>query len=189
MQCLTVVQADDALPLRVPDSQPTQVQKPAYIPKGRQMKRYEVFARQAELPSITATNNTLLQVGGVVNTDTTRLAQLAPREKEALAGQFGVPVGVIDRLMQRLAGSSPPAADQLAQEIRTAVIDYKFLQIEWDRYHPAAEGQKTKAAALDALQTGDITKAWELYDGLRRPLAPAIAAPAPPSNLRVIAQP
>jgi hypothetical protein len=178
VQCLASVQADDALPLRGTDAQ---VQKPAYVPQGRQMKRYEAFARQAELPSMTTTNNTVLQVGGVVNTDTTRLAQLSTHEKEALAGQFKVPVGVIDRLAQQLARSSPPAAGQLAQEIRTAVIDYRFLQIEWAGYHPPAEGQETKTAALEALQAGDISKAWELYDALGRP--------PPPTMLRVVDQP
>jgi hypothetical protein len=121
------------------------------------MKRYEAFARQAELPPIRVTNNTVLQIGGAVSTDATRLAQLSTNEMEALAGQFKVPVGVVSRLAQQLARSSPPAAEQLAREIRTAVIDYRFLQIEWERYHPPAEGQKTKAAALEALQAGDLS--------------------------------
>jgi hypothetical protein len=181
VQCVTPVQGDDALPLKGPDTQPTQVQKPAYIPQGRQMKRYEAFARQAELPPITVTSNALVQVGGVVNMDATRLAHLSTNETEALAGQFKVPVGVINRLAQQFARTSPPAVQQLAQEIRTAVIDYRFLQIEWERYHPPAEGQQTKAAALEALQAGDISKAWKLYDALGRP--------PPPANLRVVAQP
>lgn len=138
---------------------------------------------------ITVTNRTVLEVGGVVNTDTTRLAQLSTREKEALAGQFRVPVGVIDKLAQRLAPSLSLDAERVAQELRTAVIDYRFLQIEWERYHPTATGQAAQAAALEALQSGEISKAWELYDGLRRPRAPVIAAPAPPANLRVVAQP
>jgi hypothetical protein len=181
MQCLTSLQADDALQLKGPDAQPTQVQKPAYVPQGRQMKRYEAFARQAELPPITTNNNSVLKVGGVVNMDATRLAQLSDHEKEALAGQFKVPLGVIDKLVQRFASSSLAAANQLAQEIRTAVIDYRFLKIEWEGYHPPAEGQKTKSAALEALQAGDISKAWELYDGLDRP--------QPPANFRVLSQP
>ena len=189
MHCLTSVQADDALSPRQPDTQPTQVQKPAYVPQGRQMARYKAYARQAELPLITATNNAMLEVGGMVKTDTTRLAQLSVGEKEALAGQFGVPVAVIDKLVQRVASRPPPAADQFAQELRTVVVDYRFLQIEWNRYHPPADGQKTKAAALVALQAGEISKAWELYDGLRRPQAPAIAAPAPPANLRIVTSP
>jgi len=188
MQCPTRVLAEDVLPAREPGTQLTEVQKPAYIPQGRQMRRYEVFARQTELPRMVATNHTLLQVGGVVNVDAARLSQLSPQHKKALAEQFRVPVGVIDQLTQQLAHRSARTADQLAREIRTAVIDYRFLQIEWDRYHPPAATQQTKVAALGALQAGDISKAWELYDGLRRPQAPTIAAPAPPTNLRVVAQ-
>jgi hypothetical protein len=189
MQCLSSVQAGDAFPAREPDTQPGQVQKTAYIPQGHQMQRYKAFARQAELPPITITNYSVLEVGGVMNVDAARLAQLSKREKEALAGQFKVPVAVIDKLVQRPPPSSPPALEQFAREIRTAVIDYRFLQIEWERYHPPAQGQKTKTAALEALQSGDISKAWELYDGLSRPQPPSMAAPAPPANLRVVAQP
>jgi hypothetical protein len=181
LRCLSAAQADEALSAGEQAAQPTQVQKPAYLPQGRQMGRYKAFARQAELPTITVTNHAVLQVGGGVNTDATRLAQISKEEREALAGQFKVPVGVIDKLVQRPASSLPPPAGQLAQDIRTAVIDYRFLQIEWERYHPPTAGQATKDAALEALQSGDISKAWELYDGLQRPQAPA--------NLRVVAQP
>jgi hypothetical protein len=153
------------------------------------MERYKAFARQAELPLVTTTNNAMLEVGGMAKTDATRLARLSVGEKESLAGQFGVPVAVIDKLVQRVASSSPLAAEQFAQELRTTVVDYRFLQIEWKRYHPPAEGQKTKAAGLEALQAGDISKAWELYDGLRKPQAPAIGTPAPPVNLRIVTPP
>ena len=95
--------------------------------------------------------------------------------------RFGVPAGVLGKLLERASTSPPPSATQFAQDFRTAVIDYRFLQIEWERYHPPAEGQKTKAVALEALHAGDISKAWELYDALGRP--------PPPANLRVVAQP
>ena len=189
IQCLTLAYAADPLPAQAPDRPPGPAQKPAYVPQGHQMQRYQAFARQAKLPLMTITNQTELEVGETVKSDVTRLAQVSSREKEALAGQFGVPVGVMEVVVQRVASSSPPSAAQLAQELRTAVIDYRFLQIEWDRYHPPAEGQTTRATALAALQAGDISKAWELYDGLHKPQAPAVAPPAPPANLRVIAQP
>jgi hypothetical protein len=189
MPCLTLVQAADALAIKESGSQPTQVQTPAYTPRGRQMERFKAFARQAELPAIAVTNSSLVEVGGTVKIDITRLDQLPAQEKEALAGQFRVPAGVIDKVLERAATNSPSNADQLAQQLRAAVIDYRFLRIEWDRYHPPAEGQNTRTAALAALQAGDINKAWELYDGLRKPQAPAIAAPAPPANLRIITQP
>ena len=189
LQSLTLGRAADVPPAGKPVSPPTQAQKPADPIQGRQMERYKAFVRQAALPLITVTTNVLIEVGGVVKIDVARLAQLSTQEKEALTGQFSVPVGVIDKLVERVASNSPPAADQLAQELRTAVIDYKFLQIEWDRYHPPTEGQQTRSNALAALQAGDLANAWELYDGLARPGAPAITRPALPTNLRVVSEP
>jgi hypothetical protein len=189
LQCLATARAAEFLPVGEPDSQPIQLQKPTDRFQGRQMERYKAFVRQADLPLITVTTNVLIEVGGVVKTDVARLAQLSIQEKEALAGQFSIPVGVIERLVERVASNSPPAADQLAQELRAAVIDYKFLEIEWDRFHPPAEGQQTKSNAVAALQSGDLAKAWELYDGLARPGAPAITRPAPPTNLKVVPEP
>jgi hypothetical protein len=181
IQCLNPALASDALSVKESGAQIAPVQKPAYVPKGRQMERYKAFARQAEMPAILISNKTTIEVGGAVKTDLNRLAQLSDREKEALAGQFGVPVGVIGKVMERAATNASPGAAQVVQNIRTAVIDYRFLEGEWGRYHPSAEGQQLKADALAALKAGDINKAWELYDGLQRP--------APPTNLRVVAHP
>jgi hypothetical protein len=178
---LNPARAADALPVKEPVAQTAPAQKPAYTPKGREMERYKAFARQAEMPAITVTNTTVLEAGGPVRIDLTRLGQLSGSEKEALAGQFEVPSGVIGKLIERATNNPSPGAAQITRDIRTAVIDYRFLQGEWGRYHPPAEGQQLKADALAALQTGDIGKAWELYDGLQRP--------APPANLRVVAEP
>ena len=189
VHCLNSVCAAEALAAKAPDRQPTQVQQPAYVPQGRQMERYQAFVRQAELPLITVTNNTMLGVGGAAKLDLTRLAQLTGEEQETLAGQFGVPVGVIEKVVQRAANGSRSGAGEFVQELRGAVIDYRFLLREWERYNPPAEGQKAKSDALAALQAGDISKAWALYDGLRKPQAPAMGAPAPPGNLRLVPGP
>jgi hypothetical protein len=178
-QCLNLTQAADALPVKEPGAQTAPTQKPAYAPKGSQMERYKAFARQAEMPAITVTDKTTIEVGGGVKIDVRRLAQISSKEKETLAGQFGVPAGVIGKVAERAANNP---AEQFAQDIRTAVVDYRFLLGEWNRYHPPTEGQKIKADALQALQTGDIIKAWELYDGLQRP------APPTRTNLRVVSQ-
>jgi len=163
--------------------------QPPYAPQGYQMERYKAFARQAELPVITATNQTTLEFGGGLEIDITRLAQLPIAQEQATANRFGVPTGVIDNLVQRLAKAPQPTTDQFARELRTAVVDYRFLQREWERYQPPAPGQATKTNALAALQRGELGKAWELYDGLRKPQAPAISSPAPPTNLRVVTGP
>ena len=177
-QCLNPARAAEALPVKQPGSQTTPIQKPAYSPQGYQMERYKAFARQAEMPVITVTNATTLEVGDIVKVDVKRPAQLSSREKEAFASQFGVSAGVIGRLLERASNNPPPSAAQIAQDLRTAVVDYRFLEGEWERYNPPPEGQKLKADALQALQTGDISKAWQLYDGLQKP--------APPGNLRAI---
>jgi hypothetical protein len=180
-QCLPPARAADALPVKEPGTQTTPARKPAYAPKGYQMERYQAFARQAEIPAITVTDTTTLEVGGTVRIDLNRLAQLSNKEQEALGGQIGFPVAVIGKVAERAAGNPPPDAAQFAHDIRTAVVDYRFLHGEWNRYDPPAAGQRIKADALQALQSGDIIKAWELYDGLQRP--------APPGNLRIVAQP
>ena len=180
-QCLSPARAADPLPVQEPGNLATPAQGQPYSPQGYEMKRYQAFARQAEMPAIKVTDKSTLEVGGSAKTDLSRLAQLSTQEKEALAGQFGVPAGVIGKVIERVASHSQPSADQFAKELRTAVVDYRFLQGEWKRYNPPAEGRKIKADALQALQGGDISKAWELYDGLQRP--------APPGNLRIVAQP
>ena len=187
-QCLAPGRAAEVVPFPEAGNQSTPARKPAYTPHGQQMERYQAFARQAELPVIMVAGNTTLEVGGTVRTDLNRLAVLSLQEKEALAGQFGVPAAVIGKVAERAANHPPLNATQFAQDIRAAVIDYRFLQREWERYHPSAAGQKIKEEALAVLQAGDISKAWELYDGLQRPSAPKIARPPAPTGLRVVSQ-
>ena len=186
--CLNPALAADALAAKEPPTQTVPAQPPAYTPKGWQMERYKAFARQAEMPAITVTNKTILEVGATVKTDLNRLAQLSTQDKAALAGQFAVPARVIGKVADRAAKTQPPNAAQFAQDIRTAVIDYRFLQGEWGRYRPPLEGQPVKADALQALQAGDINKAWQLYDALEKPQAPSISLPPPPANLRTVSQ-
>jgi hypothetical protein len=185
---LTAARAADPLPARETAGQATQALKQAYSPQAYQMKRYQAFARQAEMPVIAATDKTTLEVGGTVKMDIKRLAQPSSKEQEALASQLGVPAGVIGKTLECASNNPAASTAQLAQDIRTAVIDYRFLQGEWGKYNPPPEGQKLKADALQALQAGDISKAWQLYDGLQKPQAPGIAPPQPPANLRIISQ-
>jgi hypothetical protein len=158
-------------------------------PRGHQMRRYQSFARQAELPPITIAGDTALTVGSVNTLDTSRLAQVPAQDLDALANQFAVPSGVIANLTRPATGTAAPTAAQFAQQLRTAVIDYRFLHGEWDRYHPPQAGQQTRTDALQALQAGDIATAWALYDTLGLPPAPTTAPPLAPGNLRVVAGP
>jgi hypothetical protein len=115
----------------------------------------------------------------VTKVDTSRLAEPAPQQKETLAGLLGVPAGVIAKVTQRVSQKPGSGAAEFARELRVAVVDYRFLQQEWGRYQPPAEGQQVKADAVAALEAGDLAQAWALYDGLSRPEAP--------DNLRVVA--
>ena len=134
------------------------------------------------MPVITATDKTTIEIGGSVKTDIKRLVQLSSGDRRRSPASLASRRGSW-QLPERASNNSPPNAAQLAHDIRTAVIHYRFLQGEWGRYHPPAAKQKIKADALAALQTGDIGKAWELYDGLQKP-----AAPPPPTGLRIVAQ-
>src|SRR3974377_914522 len=131
---LTAAQAADAPNVGEPASQAALIQKPAYTPQGYQMERYKAFARQTEMPVIAVTDKTTLEVGGELKTDIAKLAQLSTPQRAGRAVQCGVPPGVIDQLVQRFSSAPQPGADQFVRELRTAVIDYRFLQGEWGRY-------------------------------------------------------
>ena len=68
-QCPDAARAADALAVTEPGTQTAPARMAAYTPKGREMERYKAFARQAEMPAITVTNTTVLDVGGVVKTE------------------------------------------------------------------------------------------------------------------------
>lgn len=174
--------AADSLALRESGGQAARAGELSTEPQGHQMRRYQAFARQAELPSMAVLSEATLQVGEVTKVDTSRLVELTPQQKETLAGLLGVPAGLITKVLQRDSGKTSVGAAELARDLRVAVVDYRFLQQEWGRYHPPAEGQQAKAQAVAALEAGDLPQAWALYDGLSRP-----GAPAPPTNLRVAA--
>lgn len=179
--CPPGVHAAGGLPVKESGSGLSQPQTACGEPQGRQMRRYQAFACNAELPQIMVRGQTTIEVGEICKVDASRLAKLSTGEVESLAGQFRVPAALITRLAQRVPTTPPLHAAQFARELRTAVIDYRFLQGEWGRYHPGVEGQPARAAALEALQAGDIPKAWALYDGLSRP--------QPPGNLRAVTAP
>ena len=139
-----------------------------YAEQGRTQPGYGVFAHRCTAPSITVVNETTLEIGGKQKIDISRLDQLAAQEKETLAGQFDVPVGVIDCLLQGCTSQAPADATGLAGKLRVTVIDYKYLLEQWTQYLPPSGTEKVKADALQALQSGDIDKAWKMYVDLPR---------------------
>jgi hypothetical protein len=189
--CLLPGRAADPAPSAVAPASPAAGQAPEYVPQGRQMLRYQAFVRQAQLPPVTVTGKTNLAVGGKVSLklDGPGLASLSTRQAEDLAQQFAVPPELVRAVAQRLASPAGRDAAEFPGELRTAVIDYRFLLGEWDRYHPPAEGQAVKTEALQALQSGDVNRAWQLYDGLRRPQAPTALRLQAPTGTGVVSRP
>ena len=158
-----------------PKSQATQTEsksQSSLVPQARQHPSYQVFAHQSALPSITVVDQATLEVGDNVKIDVSRPDQLPDQQKEALADQFEVPVGVINKLFVRFSNPPPTDAAHAAQELRTTVIDYKYLQERLNKYHPPSGGEAVKTNALQALQVGDIDKAWEMYIAIPKPSAP-----------------
>ena len=147
------------------------------VAEGRRQPSYQVFAFNCTVPPITVVNGTTLEVGGQQKIDVSQLAQLTRQERETLAGQLGIPVGAVDNLL--VGGSKQPSADaaEVAGKLRVMVVDYKYLLERWTQYHPPTGAEAVKTAALQALKSGDLEKAWTLYATLPRP--------APPTGLRI----
>jgi len=148
--------------------------------RGRQHPSYQVFVHQLALPPITVADRRTLDIGVKLKIDIGQRDQLTTEGREALAVQFGVPVGLVDRFLERLGHNAQWDAEQAAQELRTTVIDYKYLQDRWTHYRPLTENQELKTNALQVLQVGETVKAWEMYLALPRP--------KPPTGLRMVSQ-
>ena len=145
--------------------------------QGRKQPGYQVFAQHYSFPSIAVVNGTTLEIGGKQKIDVSRLDQLAAQEKETLAGQFDVPVGVVDTLLESFSKQAPPDATEVAGKLRVTVVDYKYLLERWTQYRPPTGKETVKADALLALRGGDTDKAWKMYNDLPRP--------EPPTGLRI----
>jgi len=122
-------------------------------------------------------DQTTLEVGGKQKIDVSQLDQLTTQEKETLASQFDVPVGVVDNLLKSYSKPAPADAAEVAGKLHAAVIDYKYLLARWTQYHPPTGGEQVKTDALLALQGGEMDKAWKMYIELPRP--------EPPTGLRI----
>jgi hypothetical protein len=137
---------------------------------------YTVFAAQLSLPRITVANERSLEIGGVKQLDFSGSNQ--NQATRALADQLQVPVAALNGLGQKLSADTHLKGKELADAFRNALIDYKFLEDRWNRFHPPGVGLEVKTRALNALSAGDIDRAWALFDGLARP--------RPPEGLRVV---
>jgi len=147
--------------------------------RGRQHPSYQVFVAQTLLPPIYAPDKSTIVVDGK-EISLRRNDPQPGNKKSAVADHLGIPVPVLNQALEQASSNPAFDADQAAQQFRTAVLDYKYLQDRWTRYHPPAgtEQLKAKTHALQILQDGQITKAWEMFMALPRP--------QPPSGFRVV---
>jgi hypothetical protein len=121
-----------------------------------------------------------MTIAGVVKIDATKPNELPVTDQQTLAHLFGVPPAVIRHALEGARRQPGGDAEQLAQRFCTAAIDYQYLQDRWAAYHPPVGKENPKSEALLALQAGNISRAWELYQALPRP--------QPPGGLHIAAQ-
>lgn len=143
------------------------------VAQARRHPSYQVFAHHVALPSIIGVENSKLRVGEKVEVDISRWDQLSEHQKQTLADQFEIPVGAVHKLLERFTNNALLNVEQAGQELRTNLIDYKYLQEKWAQYIPPTGEEKIKTDALQALRVGEIDKVWETYLALPRPQPPA----------------
>ena len=151
---------------------------PGSWPKGR----YLTFSNSVVLPPITVLNGTAIQVGQWEPMELGRESGKPKIEKKIVAMQLGIPVGVVDRVLERHARNPQMQALDVAQELRAATIQFRFLLAEITCYGPPPEGQQAKTEVLRAMLNGDLPKAWQLYVAFPWP-----APHAAPTGLHVAA--
>lgn len=179
--CIVLSGGPEACHSEEPGSKAEQCQPTTFsllVANARLHHSYQVFARQLALPPITTPDKSTLRLGEKVSVDIGRRNPLSNRQRESLAGQFDVPVGVIDKTLDRLTNHTRLDAAQAAEEFRAAVIDYKYLEEKLARYVAPTGKEIIKTNALQALHIGEIDKGWETYLALPRP--------QPPSGLRIV---
>jgi hypothetical protein len=155
----------------------TKPQGPAILPvsaavEGRRHPSYQVFAAQAPLPSISPIQIDTIEIGGRVKLNVGRAREFGPPQMTVLADEFEVPRALLEKFQKRWLTNPPANALQLAQDLRTTVIDYRYLKTRWTSYRPTPDGESAKEEALLALSAGDLEKAWSMYAALRKPVAP-----------------
>ena len=142
---------------------------------------YQLLESRTELPALEVAAKGTLKIGGRWTLELSRATELPAEQKQALAAQFEVPVAAFDKFLQRLASRQGLDAEQGAKELRTLIIDYRYLRDRWNQYRPPAGQEKLKTDALQCLDAGDLDKAWQMFV--------ALSPPAPPSQLQATKAP
>lgn len=124
------------------------------------------------MPALTVVDQATLDVGGRMKIDVSRLDQLNEQQKGALAEWYAVPAGVVDKFQESFTQEASSDAARAATKLHVTMIDYKYLLERWTKYLAPAGKEKIKTDALEALQVGDLDKAWKMFLDLPRPKSP-----------------
>jgi hypothetical protein len=143
------------------------------VAQARKHPSYTVFEHNLTLPAIKVIDAATLEVGGKLKIVLNRPEPLSTQARATFTNEFQVPLAVVDRLWERLFQSTPPSAEQATNALRQTVLDYKYLHQKWTQYRPPREKEGIKTDAFQALQAGDLDKAWELYLDLPKPSGPS----------------
>jgi len=148
--------------------------------RWRKDPRFEKFVPDPALPEMVAVDKAKLQVGRDLKIDLAALSHLSSEEKESLAKVLHVSPTVVSKFVESFSSNRVADAEGLSKELRACVTDYRFLVHVWNEY-VSLEQDSPKKEARQALATGDVEKAWQLYPtptGGRQ-------KPPPPQNLRI----
>ena len=146
-------------------------------------KDFVSFSKSVVVTPIAVVSNMALQIGNSKPMVLTRVSGNPSKpDRKLVAMDLGVSAGVVDRLLDQFAQNPQIQISDLAQELRAATIEFRFLLAEMTSGEPSAQGQQAKSEALQALLLGHPQKARDLYDELSRP-----ARPARPTGLRIVA--
>ena len=147
----------------------------------RRHPSYQVLESRATLPTIEAASKGTLRIGDRLTLELARATELPNDDKKALAAQFELPAAALDKFLEDLAARPQVGAQQAAKDLRTSVLDYRYLRERWNQYRPPPGQEKTKTDALQSLEAGDLGKAWQMFV--------ALSSPAPPGQLQATKAP
>jgi hypothetical protein len=174
-------QAADVLPAQPPTDFAAAETR---LAAARATPAYKLIVDQTRLPSVTVADSATLEVRDEIRVSLTPPVRLTAEQQAALTNLLQVPIAVITNCLASLTNQPGAESQELAQKLRTAVLDYKFLASEWTKQ---PEGV-TKVEALKSLEAGEIGEAWRHFNAQTN-TSSRPAPPSPPKGLRLVVSP
>jgi hypothetical protein len=134
--------------------------------------RYLWFSNHTSLTIQVFANDAIIHVGKSRTIKLKQLSAFSSSDAKAVAGELGVPVGLVNRVLRFCTEHPDAGAEEVAQQLRASVIDFRFLLAELSAYRPPALGEGAYQAALMDLLHGDVARVWSYYRELPWPQAP-----------------